>query len=160
MIIVKLTEQYLSLKNGQLKNIMQDLTKENQDAFLEQYRRIMMLPSYYDLKNENSYHMMMLGMCICLCDEYEVKSHREEGKGRCDLILKAKNPNETSFILEFKYLKDSTDNVLEKLDQLAGQAVQQIKDNQYDSELMGKIVYIGLAHHGKDVGMRWEEKIK
>ena len=48
-----------------------------------------MLPSYHDLKNENSYHMMMLGMCLCLSRDYEIISNREAGKGRFDLVLKA-----------------------------------------------------------------------
>lgn len=59
-----------------------------------------MLPSYHDLTNENSYHMMMLGMCICLSGQYKVISNREEGK----------------------------------------------------------VIYIGLAHHGKDVIMKWTER--
>ena len=154
---IKLTESYLSLNKGQLNNIIKYLVSEKKDSFLRQYQNILMLPSYYDLKNENSYHMMMLGMSVCLCDDYEIKSNREEGKGRCDLILKAKNTNQTSFVLEFKYLKENQ-NVTDKLEELSSQAIQQIKENKYDSELTGKVVYIGLAHHEKDVVMKWEEK--
>lgn len=39
-----------------------------------------MLPSYHDLKNENSYYMMMLGMCLCLSRDYEIISNREAEK--------------------------------------------------------------------------------
>lgn len=39
-----------------------------------------MIPSYHDLNNENSYHIMMLGMCLCLSDNYKVIYNREEVK--------------------------------------------------------------------------------
>lgn len=54
-----------------------------------------MIPSYHDLNNENSYHMMMLGMCLCLSDNYKVIYNREEGKERCDLIIQAHDEKKT-----------------------------------------------------------------
>lgn len=45
------------------------------------------------------------------------------------------------------------------LDKLSNEAIQQIKDRRYDYDLKGKVIYIGLAHRGKDVMMKWEEKI-
>ena len=80
------------------------------------------------------------------------------GLSRCDIILKAKNPTQTSFVLEFKYLKEDVPNVQEKLEQLSNEAVQQIIDKKYDAGLIGKVVYIGLAHHKKDVVMKWTYK--
>ena len=118
-----------------------------------------MIPSYHDLNNENSYHMMMLGMCLCLSDNYKVIYNREEGKGRCDLIIQAHDEKKTSFIIEFKYLKEEKKNIQEELDKLSNEAIQQIKDRRYDYDLKGKVIYIGLAHHGKDVMMKWEEKV-
>ena len=50
--------------------------------------------------------MMMLGMCLCLSDNYKIISNREEGKGRCDLIIQAHDEKKTSFIIEFKYFKE------------------------------------------------------
>lgn len=88
--------------------------------------------------------MMVLGMCAWLTDDYEVISNREIGKGRCDILLKAKK-NRISYILEFKYTKDSKTD----LSSLAKVAIQQIKDRQYDIQLSGKVIYIGLAHYQK-----------
>ena len=45
------------------------------------------------------------------------------------------------------------------LDKLSNEAIQQIKDRRYDYDLKGKVIYIGLAHRGKDVMMKWEEKV-
>ena len=154
---IKLTEYQLGLSSGTLDTVTESLTKEDQETFLESYQEILMVPSYHDLQKENSYHMMMLGMCLCLNKDYEIISNREVGKGRDDLILKAKDEKKTSFVLEFKYLKEDKKDLEKALDELSNKAIQQIKDNKYDYGLKGKVIYIGLAHHGKDVNIKWVE---
>ena len=153
-----LTEYYLSLNDGQLSKLARFLINEQLDEFSKEYQNILMLPSYHDLNNENSYHMMMLGMCICLSNNYYVISNREEGKGRCDILIQAHDEKRTSFIIEFKYLKEEKKNIQEELNKLSNEAIQQIKDRRYDYDLKGKVIYIGLAHHGKDVMMKWVER--
>ena len=150
---IKLTEYQLGLSSGTLDTVTESLAKEDQETFLESYQEILMVPSYHDLQKENSYHMMMLGMCLCLNKDYEIISNREVGKGRDDLILKAKDEKKTSFVLEFKYLKEDKKDLEKALDELSNKAIQQIKDNKYDYGLKGKVIYIGLAHHGKDVSV-------
>ena len=153
-----LTEYYLSLNDGQLSKLARFLINEQLDEFSKEYQNILMIPSYHDLNNENSYHMMMLGMCICLSNNYKVISNREEGKGRCDIIIQAHDEKKTSFVIEFKYLKEEKKNIQEELNKLSNKAIQQIKDRRYDYDLKGKVIYIGLAHHGKDVMMKWSER--
>ena len=156
---INLTEYQLGLKNGKLFSVVSYLIEEKPDDFLEQYQSILMLPSYHDLLSENSYHMIMLGMCLCYSNRYDIISNREVEKARNDIILKAKDEKKTSFVLEFKYIKEEKNNLQEELDKLANQAIQQIKEKKYDYGMKGKIIYIGLAHHGKDVTIKWEEKI-
>ena len=153
-----ITDYYLSLGDGQLNRLMRYLRYEQADKFIKEYKDILMIPSYHDLEKENSYHMMMLGMCLCLDKDYEIISNREVGKGRDDLILKAKDEKKTSFVLEFKYLKEDKKALVKALDDLSNKAIQQIKDNKYDYGLKGKVIYIGLAHHGKNVSIKWEER--
>ena len=43
---------------------------------------------------------MVLGMTVCLSDQYEILSEKESGKGRTDLILKAREKNFPSFIFD------------------------------------------------------------
>ena len=155
---INLTEHHLGLKTGKLFSVVSKLIEENKTEFFEQYKRVLMIPSYYDLTSENSYHMMMLGMCLCYSNQYDIISNREVGKDRNDLILKAKKEGLTSFVLEFKYLKEEKDNIQDVLSELANSAIRQIKDREYDLELKGKIIFVGIAHHGKDVAMKWEEK--
>lgn len=151
---IKLTEYQLGLSSGTLDTVTESLVNEDQETFLENYQEILMIPSYHDLEKENSYHMMMLGMCLCLNKDYEIISNREVGKGRDDLILKAKDEKRTSFVLEFKYLKEDKKALEEALDELSNKAIQQIKENKYDYGLKGKVIYIGLAHHGKNVSVK------
>ncbi|WP_270591985.1 AAA family ATPase [Faecalibacillus intestinalis] len=156
---IKLTEYQLGLSSGTLDTVTESLVNEDQETFLENYQEILMISSFHDLEKENSYHMMMLGMCLCLNKDYEIISNRKVGKGRDDLILKAKDEKRTSFVLEFKYLKEDKKALEEALDELSNKAIQQIKENKYDYGLKGKVIYIGLAHHGKNVSVKWENKI-
>lgn len=153
-----LTEYYLSLDEGQLNRIARCLVKEELEEFQKEYQNILMLPSYHDLTNENSYHMMMLGMCVSLSNHYKVISNREEGRGRCDLIIQAKDEKRTSFVIEFKYLKEEKNNIKDELNRLSEEAIRQIQERNYDHDLTGKVIYIGLAHHGKDVVKKWMER--
>ncbi len=155
---IYLTEYQLGLKTGKLYTVVSKLIEEKQEEFLGQYKSVLLMPSYYDLTSENSYHVLMLGMCLCYSAQYDVISNREAGKGRNNIILKAKDKKSASFVLELKYLKEEKNNLQEELKQLALQAIQQIEDKKYDCELNGRVIFIGLAHHGKDVVMEWKVK--
>lgn len=148
----KLTAYYLKATETDLTVLFNSLKRCKKEDFEDRYRKILLtLPSYHDLKDENSYHMMLLGMCAWLSNEYEVISNREVGKGRCDIILKSKK-NQISYILEFKYTNDSSVD----LKQLAKSAIDQINSRRYDSELSGTVIRIGLAHYQKNVEIEWQ----
>ncbi|MBU9056434.1 AAA family ATPase [Catenibacterium mitsuokai] len=148
----KLTAYHLKATETDLTVLFNSLKRCRKEDFEDRYRKILLtLPSYHDLKDENSYHMMLLGMCAWLSSEYEVISNREVGKGRCDIILKSKK-NQISYILEFKYTNDSSVD----LKQLAKSAIDQIDSRRYDSELSGTVIHIGLAHYQKNVEIEWQ----
>lgn len=148
----KLTAYHLKATETDLTVLFNSLKRCKKEDFEDRYRKILLtLPYYHDLKDENSYHMMLLGMCAWLSSEYEVISNREVGKGRCDIILKSKK-NQISYILEFKYTNDSSVD----LKQLAKSAIDQINSGRYDSELSGTVIRIGLAHYQKNVEIEWQ----
>ena len=148
----KLTAYHLKATETDLTVLFNSLKRCKIEDFEDRYRKILLtLPSYHDLKDENSYHMMLLGMCAWLSSEYEVISNREVGKGICDIILKSKK-NQISYILEFKYTNDSS----VYLKQLAKSAIDQINSRRYDSELSGTVIRIGLAHYQKNVEIEWQ----
>lgn len=148
----KLTAYHLKATETDLTVLFNSLKCCRKEDLEDRYRKILLtLPSYHDLKDENSYHMMLLGMCAWLSNEYEVISNREVGKGRCDIILKSKK-SQISYILEFKYTNDSSVD----LKQLAKSAIDQIDSRRYDSELSGTVIRIGLAHYQKNVEIEWQ----
>lgn len=148
----KLTAYHLKATETDLTVLFNSLKCCRKEDFEDRYRKILLtLPFYHDLKDENSYHMMLLGMCAWLSNDYEVISNREVGKGRCDIILKSKK-SQISYILEFKYTNDSSVD----LKQLAKSAIDQINSRRYDSELSGTVIRIGLAHYQKNVEIEWQ----
>ena len=151
-----LTASYLNVSESNLSAMFNGLRYEERERFAESYADMLLsLPSYHDLKDENSYHVLFLGMCAWLSNEYDIISNREEGKGRCDIILKAKKESLPSYVLEFKYLKEAD---TERLEESAKEAFLQIKEKHYDAELPGRAILIGLAHAGKEVSIEWQER--
>lgn len=150
-----LTASYLGVKEGSMFRLFYYLMKKDMERFAENYRKLLSaLPSYHDLKEENSYHMMMLGMCTFITQDYDVRSNRESGRGRSDILLKAKVKDRPDIVMEFKYTKDEEKD----LNDLARQALEQIREKDYAAELDGKALCIGLAHRGKNAVIAYEEK--
>lgn len=148
-----LTAFYLQVQEGHISKMLRYLKTGEMEEFAEQYKRILLeVPSYHDLKCENSYHMMMLGMCAFLDLDYVVRSNLESGTGRADILLYAKRQNLPNYVLEFKYTKEEPQN----LKKLAEQAILQIKEKNYDAGMTGRVGYIGLAHYGKEAEVVWE----
>ena len=147
-VFKELTAYHLGVNERHMEKMFYGLKHQELDLFAEEYQNILLeLPSYYDLKDENSYHMMMLGMWAFLRKEYTVKSNRESGTGRSDICLYSKKEDYPNIILEFKYTK----NEKEDLSELAEKAIRQSREKQYAAEMKGKVVYIGLAHYKKQV---------
>ena len=132
-----------------MEKMLNALKRKDMERFAEEYQRILLeLPSYHDLKDENSYHMMTLGMCAFLRKDYDIKSNRETGEGRSDICLYAKHDRYPNLILEFKYTKDEKDD----LEKLAEKALEQIKEKQYPQSLLqytGQIILIGINYDKK-----------
>jgi hypothetical protein len=126
----------------------------NIDSFISNYSSIMLnVPSYYDLKEENSYHMFLLGIFTWLSPMYEITSNREEGYGRYDIKLKALYNVYPHILIEMKHTKDDID-----LKVLSIEGLEQIKQKNYDNGLSGTIIYISLAHKGKEIEGSYEIK--
>ncbi|MFR6488361.1 MAG: AAA family ATPase [Clostridium sp.] len=157
-----LTLDYMKKDPDGFTKMMRGLTRKNPQMFLENYRKFLLkTTSYHDLINENSYHTLLLGMCACLYADYEVKSNQEAGKGRYDIILQCKTNKYPSYIIELKYLKkEEYEKRPELLQEKCKEAVEQIEANRYDIAISGNVIYIALAHSGKDVEMVWKETMK
>ena len=112
--------------------------------------------SSFDTANEGFYHGMMLGLCAVLSNKYYVRSNRESGFGRFDIMLVPKEKTMLAFIYEFKHTNEDKIN----LESLADSAVKQIDEKKYDEELkchgLNNIVKIGIAFRGKSAIVKRE----
>ncbi len=104
---------------------------------------------------ERFYHGFILGLMVELQVDYVVKSNRESGFGRYDVMLEPKNPNEyPAVIIEFKVLNAKREKSLEDT---VKAALAQIEERHYDADLLVKgipserIYKYGFAFEGKSV---------
>ncbi len=102
--------------------------------------------SYYDTK-EDFYHGVMLGLLSGI-EGYTVKSNRESGDGRFDLILYDAMTQSVGIIFEFKFAKTQS-----QLSSKCEEALQQIEKLNYKSEFsdlgIDHIIKYGLAFFKK-----------
>ena len=120
--------------------------------------------SYFDVGTQPSertqperfFHGFVLGLLVELRDIYEIKSNRESGYGRYDVMLVPKSDDRkyNAIILEFKVFDSYDESTLEDT---AQSALRQIEEKNYDAELIARgiekerIRHYGFAFEGKKV---------
>ena len=107
--------------------------------------------SYFDVKGdepERFYHALVLGMLASLSKTHEVRSNRESGYGRYDVMLIPKDRSKFGIIIEFKSIDEGT------LETAAKNALKQLDEQGYEMELQAlgitKILKVGVAFKGKE----------
>ncbi|MCI9216626.1 MAG: AAA family ATPase [Dorea sp.] len=103
--------------------------------------------SFYD-SAENFYHGFLTGI-LSQSENYLVKSNRESGNGRSDIMVKSPSLRGRAFIVEVK-VSDSVDD----LENDAKRALKQIHDKKYIEELRAegyrKVDCYGISFFRKD----------
>ena len=103
---------------------------------------------------ERFYHGFVLGLLVDVRDSYEVRSNKESGFGRYDVVLIPRQSGKDAIIIEFKVFDESEEESLEKT---VLNAQKQIEDKNYDADLMERgiakenIRHYGFAFRGKKV---------
>lgn len=114
--------------------------------------------SFFDVggEPEKFYHGFVLGLMSECGREYDIRSNRESGFGRYDIMMIPKDPqgNIPAYVLEFK-VKSRMGG--ETLEEALDAALRQIREKNYDEELLsrgipqGQIRHYGFAFEGKNV---------
>lgn len=111
--------------------------------------------SYFDItgqKPERFYHAFVLGMLVSLTSLYEIRSNRESGYGRYDVMLIPHDITKPGIVIEFKKV-DTYEN--ETLEQAGANALKQIELQNYAQEIVAhgisRVIAIGIAFSGKNV---------
>ena len=137
-------------------HILTCLTSGSIDEFSELFQDFVASSlSIFDVTHqepERFYHAFVLGLVASLAHEYTIKSNRESGFGRYDVMLIPKDIHKRALIMEFKKVNLRTKETIE---QAADRALQQIHEKQYATELrmagIAHIVELGIAFAGKNV---------
>ena len=103
---------------------------------------------------ERFYHGFVLGLMVEQSENYEIRSNRESGFGRYDIMMIPKKNNLPAIVIEFKVYNPRREQTLEDTVQTA---LKQIEEKSYDTELMARgiekdrIRHYGFAFEGKRV---------
>lgn len=113
--------------------------------------------SYFDVSGESEkfYHAFVLGILVALKDTHDVKSNRESGYGRYDVMVIPKDKSKLGLIIEFKKVNKRRNETLEEA---AIKALEQIQHKKYSVELeelgIKNILELAIAFDGKEVMIR------
>ena len=110
-----------------------------------------------DEEPERFYHGLVLGLMVDQVDNYILSSNRESGFGRYDIMLEPIDKNNEKYpgiVIEFKVFNQKKEDTLEET---VKNALRQIKEKDYDAELIKRgvkeenIQHYGFAFRGKEV---------
>ena len=102
---------------------------------------------------ERFYHGFVLGMVVNMADTHKIRSNRESGYGRYDVMIEPLDRSGKAFIFEFKVLDPDEDE--ETLEDTLANAHAQIEEKRYKAELIAagfapeQIRKYGFAFQGK-----------
>ena len=148
-------------KDASYSHFMQALVQDDLEAMNYFMNRMTNATfSYFDVggdgyqQPEKFYHGFVLGLMAEQTENYMIKSNRESGFGRYDIMMLPKKEALPGIIMEFKVRSSRKEKSLEET---VGAALQQIKERNYDAELLSlgipeeRIRHYGFAFDGKNV---------
>lgn len=145
-----------SLSMLKYKNMLKALTIGDVENFGYVFKTFVLNNlSYFDVSGkepEKVYHAFVLGMLVSLSDNYEVKSNKESGFGRYDVIIIPKDVSKYGIIIEFKKIDELSK---ESIEEATEKALKQIDEKKYESELLERgvnnIIKLAIVFKNKEV---------
>ena len=106
------------------------------------------------LTPEQVYHVFVVGLLLGLQPRYLVRSNRESGTGRPDVLIRPTLPGKPGVVLELKVAKPGK----KTLDQALEEGLLQLRTGSYDAELRAAgaapVHRFAVAFDGKVVRVR------
>ena len=157
-MFVGMFKNWFLRKDSSYSQFMQSLLQGDTEAMNYFMNRLCLATfSYFDVgqdEPEKFYHGFVLGLMAEQMENYTLKSNRESGFGRYDVMLIPKKENLPAIIMEFK---SKSRMYTETLEEALQKALQQIEEKNYDAELLAlgipkeHIRHYGFAFEGKKV---------
>ncbi len=153
----RIVDNYFSTKieNEKLEIMLKALIEGDIKLFEKMLRKVVLAVfSYHDFggEPEKVYHALVAGLLIWITNTHEIKSNRESGYGRYDIMIIPRDLSLTGYVIEFKTV-DIEDN--ETIETAAAAALAQIEEKKYETELMARnienIKKLAVVFSGKDV---------
>ena len=147
----------LNLKGSLRFELLIDLLFNNFEKFKVRLNEVILSFSYFDLKNEADYHLVLVSLFLMYENvgkngRYEVLSNRESAHGRPDIMVIDKQNNK-AVIFELKHVKkaDCTTEELKqkKIAEALTDARKQITENKYGLDFSGEIEALPVVACGK-----------
>jgi hypothetical protein len=152
---VQIIDRYFSSKigNEKLEIMLKAFIEGDVELFEEMLQKVVTaVYSYHDFGDEPEkvYHALVAGMLTWITGTHEIKSNRESGYGRYDIMVIPRDPARVGYIIEFKKTRKN-----ETLESAVKSALQQIEEKKYETELAERgikhIKKLAIVFSGKEV---------
>lgn len=155
----RIIRRYFStkIKNSKLEVMLKALLNGDIHLFEEIFcEYVITSMSFFDTPEEPEkvYHAFVMGLLLWITPQYQVKSNRESGYGRYDiLIIPQEDKEKLGFIIEFKKTRKK-----ETLETAAKSALKQIENKKYETELIERGIKnfkkLAVVFKGKEVAIK------
>ncbi|RMG81462.1 MAG: AAA family ATPase, partial [Bacteroidetes bacterium] len=160
-IIIGWLETEHKVKKERLVLTTQHLINNRIPEFERGFKEIMGdTMSYFDTQGrpENVYQAYVLGLLAIIGDDYIIKSNRESGAGRYDILLIPHDPERYGVVIEIKQIqrkeKEKKASFIQRINRELNTALAQIEHNRYYQELLDhkvkKIIKLPIVFSGKE----------
>ncbi len=157
LLIAIFNESLKTVTHDYMVNALIDGKTEMFSKMLSDF--VMNSMSFYEFAEdepEKSYHIFFMGLLAFLESTYAIRSNRESGTGRFDIMLIPSDKTKFGIILEFK---KSDSNQKAAFDRAINDAFTQVKESHYVSELhaqsVTKIITYAIAFRGKELVIKY-----
>jgi hypothetical protein len=156
----RIIRRYFSTKieNKKLEIMLKALIDGDVKLFEKILRKVVLAVfSYHDFggEPEKVYHALVAGLLIWITNTHEIKSNRESGYGRYDIMIIPQDLRQTGYVIEFKAV-DKEEN--ETVETAVEAALNQIEAKKYETELIERGIKtykkLAVVFNGKDVTIR------
>ncbi|MBK8254497.1 MAG: AAA family ATPase [Polyangiaceae bacterium] len=145
---------------GMLDELVQALLNGNATRVQKFLERILLTAmSFQDAggrEPEKLYHGLVLGLLVHLESHYDVRSNRESGYGRADVLMRPKTPGRPGVVIELKVRDED-----ETPEEVLADAAKQVRDRKYATELENAgatpVHEYAIAFDGKKV---WVKRVQ
>ena len=161
-IVMAWLHQDVKVQRELLISTAEHLVNNSLQAFEKGFKKIMGDTfSYFDTggEAEKAYQSYVLGLLAVLGDDYAIRTNRESGEGRYDIMLMPHDKSRHGVVIEIKRMegrkkKETEKAFSERINTTLAEAAQQIEQKKYYEELLAhkveKIIQLPIVFAGKE----------